>query len=71
MSCLIKDAQLFKNTIKYGIKLAIVQKKNLIANQCTTKTKIKFYNRKIKANFRDNKESKESIEFVFLPVIFD
>lgn len=71
MSCLIKDAQLFKNTIKYGIKLAIVQKKNLIANQCTTKTKTKFYNCKIKANFRDNKGSKESIQCVSLPIIFD
>lgn len=48
-----------KNTIKSGIKLALVLKKNLIANQCTTKTKTKYQNGKINTNFPDNKISKE------------
>ena len=63
----------WKNRIKFGKKLKIVSKKNLIVNQYTTqkyvKAKIKYYNGKINTDFDNNKIAKESSQFICLSVI--
>ena len=63
----------WKNRIKFGKKLKIVSKKNLIVNQYTTqkyvKAKIKYYNGKINTDFHNNKIAKESSQFICLSVI--
>ena len=56
--------------MKFGKKLKIVSKKNLIVNnEKYIKTKINCYNEKINTNFCNDKILKECSQFICLSVI--
>ena len=56
--------------MKFGKKLKIVSKKNLIVNnEKYLKTKINCYNEKINTNFYNDKILKECSQFICLSVI--
>ena len=61
-----------KNTMKFGKKLKIFSKKNLIVNSIPRKylkAKIKSYNGKININFHDNETPREGSQCICLSVI--
>ena len=61
-----------KNIMKFGKKLKLLLKKNLIANlhkMKKLKAKIKSYNGKINTNFHNNKIQKKDSRFICLSVI--
>ena len=62
-----------KNRMKFGKKLKIVKKINLIVNQYTItkylKPKIKSYNGKINKNYHDNRTPTECYQSICLSVV--